>query len=389
MRSNTRALLLLLGLFILFVALNFVFLVEENTSQEDETKGSRSSYRTTPYGTLALYTLLEESDYPVTRLESPYTNLQSRDDISTLVIISPPADSNPNQEELESLNEWISDGGLVIIIDREIFLDFDGESVRTAQRGSKPEARPLQPTRYTEGVEQVALSPLASQIKLDSQSAIYHLGDETAAILADLKVGQGRVVLLTDPFIVANNGIVKADNVILSLNLFAERPAGKIAFDEYHHGYGRAREGGIMSYFKGTPVPWMLAQAGLIALLVVYSYGRRFARPLPLLRERRTTNLEFVSSMANITRLARATDLAMQNIYSEFRKRLCRYGGLPSTAQTRQLAAAAARRARLSEDEISRLLARCEQVARGSQVSDAEMLDLVKRIRQIESLLGL
>ena len=32
--------------------------------------------------------------------------------------------------------------------------------------------------------------------------------------------------------------------------------------------------------------------------------------------------------MANITRLAQATDLAMKNIYSEFRKRLCRFAGL-------------------------------------------------------------
>src|SRR6185369_7845085 len=171
-------------------------------------------------------------------------------------------------------------------------------------------------------------------------------------------------------FIVANNGIKEADNVTLALNLFADRPAGKIAFDEYHHGYGsNTTSGGMLAYFRGTPVPWMLAQAALIAAIVVYTYGRRFARPVPLKRERRTTNLEFVSSMANISRLARASDLAMKNIYSEFRKRLCRFSRLPSNAQTARLAEAAASRAGVDSRELSTLLHRCEELAAGEKVS--------------------
>jgi hypothetical protein len=127
----------------------------------------------------------------------------------------------------------------------------------------------------------------------------------------------------------------------------------------------------------------------LIAALVAYTFGRRFARPLPLRRERRTTNLEFVSSMATITRLARATDLAMQNVYWDFRKRLCRYSGLPSNVDSAQLAAKAARRARLNEQELARLLMLCDQVSRGRAISDAELLKLVTRIREIESQVGI
>ena len=143
-----------------------------------------------------------------------------------------------------------------------------------------------------------------------------------------------------------------------------------------------------MSYFRGTPVPWMMAQAGLITVLVVYSYGRRFGRPIPLRQERRTTNLEFVSSMANITRLAEASDLAMENIYSEFRKRLCRVSGVPSKIENSRLAAAVARRTRLDERELSGLLSRCDEIARGEPVSESELLRLVRRIREIETELG-
>ena len=144
-----------------------------------------------------------------------------------------------------------------------------------------------------------------------------------------------------------------------------------------------------MPYFRGTPVPWMMGQAALIAVLVVYSYGKRFGRPIPLRHERRTTNLEFVASMANITRLAEASDLAMEDIYSEFRKRLCRYSGVSSKLENSKLAAAAARRSRVDERGLSDLLSRCDEIATGTPVSEGELLRLVTRIRDIESDLGL
>ena len=48
-------------------------------------------------------------------------------------------------------------------------------------------------------------------------------------------------------------------------------------------------------------------------------------------RTTRAQAMDTLSSMANIIRLARASDLAMKNIYWEFHKRLCRYAGVPPT----------------------------------------------------------
>ncbi|HEX8183198.1 MAG TPA: DUF4350 domain-containing protein [Blastocatellia bacterium] len=390
MKSNASAILLIVALFAVMVALNFIFFVDTRDAQESEESANRSSYRTTPYGTHAYFTLLEESNYPVTRLEQPFTEITERDRIGTLVLISLPESNNPNEEEFKSLIKWVESGGLLIIIDREIHVPLGEASANTHSANPKSTVRPLQPTLLTRGVEHVKTSQYSTRVDLSSKAAIYHIGDDQGALLADARVEKGRVVLLTDPYIVANNGIKDADNVILALNLLAGRPEGKIAFDEYHHGFGSVTSsGGMMSYFRGTPVPWMMAQAVLIAGLVVYTFGRRFARPIPLKRERRTTNLEFVSSMANITRLARASDLAMQNIYSEFRKRLCRFSAMPASVDNSGLAARAARRAKLDEAEVARLLNRCDQIARGEQVSDAELLGLVARIREIESQLGL
>ena len=79
----------------------------------------------------------------------------------------------------------------------------------------------------------------------------------------------------------------------------------------------------------------------------------------------------------------------MENIYSEFRKRLCRFSGVPAKIENRKLAAAAARGARLDERALAGLLSRCEAIAQGVKVSEPEVLKLVTRIREIESQLGL
>jgi hypothetical protein len=389
MKRNTSAILLILFLFLLLVALNFVFFVDKRAvGEEGELTGDRSSYRSTPYGTMAFYTLLAESHYKVSRFEKPFTELKDHAP-GTLVVIAPPDTHSPDRNEFEAVNKWVEAGGLLIIIDRQIDVTVSDVAIRTEYPQWKSAVHTLQPTPYTRGVEHIALSDYASRVKVESRAATYHIGDDQAAVVADAKVGKGRVILVTDPYIVANNGISQADNVILALNLLTERPSGDIAFDEYHHGYGASTTSeGLLSYFRGTPVPWMMAQVALVALLVVYTRGRRFGRPLPLKRERRTTNLEFVSSMANITRLARATDLAMENIYAEFRQRLCRFGGVPSRLSNEKLAAAAARRSALDERELAELLVRCEGVSQGEHVSESELLRLVSRIREIESRLG-
>ncbi|HWO02438.1 MAG TPA: DUF4350 domain-containing protein [Blastocatellia bacterium] len=388
MRNNARTILLIAGLFAALIALNFLFFVDRTAEQESEFSANRSSYRSTPYGTLAFYTLLKESGFSVSRFEKPFTDLRPHDP-DTLVIISPPEALQPSAEEFGSLEKWVQAGGVAVIIDREINVKIGGAEINTVGAVSSSTPRAIQPTSYTRGVDHLSVSQYATRVEINSKAAAYHIGDGKSVVLADARVGKGRLVLLTDPHVVANNGLPEADNVVAALNLFSDQPGGSIGFDEYHQGYGASTaSGGLMAYFRGTPVPWMMAQAGLIAVLVVYSYGRRFGRPIPLRQERRTTNLEFVSSMANITRLAHASGLAMENIYSEFRKRLCRFSRLPVKVDTTRLADVAARRAGIEAHDLAKLLSRCEEVASGDKISDSELLALVSRIREIEARLG-
>jgi hypothetical protein len=220
-----------------------------------------------------------------------------------------------------------------------------------------------------------------------STAPVFHFTDEQGALVADYYYGQGRVVVLSDPFVVANNGIERADNLQLALNLLA--PANQlVAFDEYHQGRA-ASENQLLAYFAGTPVLALCGQALLLVLAVVWTRGRRFARPLPAPRADRRSKLEFVASMAELQQRARAYDLAIENVYARTRRALARYGGVGQNVPRTQLAARVAARSGLNPTELEALMRDCEDAINGASVKPARALELVRRLRELERTLGI
>ncbi len=216
---------------------------------------------------------------------------------------------------------------------------------------------------------------------------VIHLGDNKGAALADFKYGEGRVIFLSDPFVVANNGIARGANLTLTMNMLRSMgaPDSKILFDEFHHGY-RSESNPLISYFRGTPAPWLFLQGLGLSLLILYTYGRRFARPMPLPQTDRHSPLEFVGSMANLQQTAQARELALENIYPRFKAKLCRRLGLSSRAQKDEIIASARRRRLpISEIELRQTLSDAELTLAGEQIDDARLVTLVSRMRRIIS----
>jgi hypothetical protein len=409
---------------------------------ENEFSPNRSTYNPGPTGTRALYQLLEESGTPVARWRGRYSQLQTGANDAILVIIGPfLAGQKISDEDSFWLQNWLSSGGQALIISRSPLEQFPDPTIR-AKSSDKPlagNATPeqyideesdqliAQPTELTREVRGLALSEFASRMSFhpkekegktkkaeapdatgalegpDGPSAIedkvveylaptlrapiIHLGDKDGAALADFSYGEGRVIFLSDPFVVANNGITRGANLTLAMNILRSMgaPDRRILFDEFHHGY--YNEGNpLVNYFRGTPAPWLLLQGFGLSLLIVYTYGRRFARPLPLPQVDRHSPLEFVGSMANLQQAARARELALENIYPRFKASLCRRLGLSSRASREQIMAAARRRrSPISEIELRQTLSDAERTLAGELIDDARLLTLVSRMRRIIS----
>lgn len=221
-----------------------------------------------------------------------------------------------------------------------------------------------------------------------SPAPVAHLANNEKTLLADFPYGAGKIVFLSDPYIVSNGGVNLVDNAQLAINVVASG-GGIIAFDEFHQGFG-AGQNRLFDYFAGTPLVAIFLQLVALVAFVLYTQSRRFARPLPANETNRLSKLEYVAAMAELQQRTKAFDLAMENIYRDFRRRVSRLVGADNlTVSNRELARMLAERGNLNASEIENLLTKCRDVMHGEPTNKREILSLTSRLRELEDVLGL
>ena len=439
MRQRITIILTFVVIIGLLVILNTVSYVQEDKKGDLEYAPNRSSYHAGPTGTRALHDLLNESGYKVIRWrETPDKLLgESGKPVNTFVVIGR-TKIDFTHDEARSLRAWIWRGGRLVLIDRKVdrslapqsqgwgltalefnYPSLDDNSSDTAQMTQGVTAlQPVQPTLLTSSIQSVMPSRFAARLRIvprgeqeldeenfpiedpetesshDEEEDFYqpsapvvHVGNREGALLVDYAYGAGRIVVLSDPYIVTNSGIKLNDNLQLAINTLA---AGKglIAFDEYHQGRG-ITQNAFASYFAGTPVLALAAQIVLVILLILWTNARRFGRPLPLPHVDRRSSLEFVASMAELQERSRAFDLAIENIYTRTRRVLARYAGVNYNSSRSEIATRVAERSNIDGEKLESLMRECEEAINGAPISWRQSLDLVRRLREVERNLGL
>jgi hypothetical protein len=335
------------------------------------------------------------------------------------------------------LRDWVGRGGRLVLIDRDV-----DEAIAPKSEGWSVKARewdfptiddnpgdvqqmtkgvtalhPVQASLLTSAIQTVMPSRFASRLSVlppvrtdnadkssisvlgdthehpvpltafSSAAPIVHIGNREGALLVDYAYGMGRIVVLSDPYIITNSGIKLNDNLQLAINTLASG-GGLIAFDEYHQGKGISQNPWA-SYFAGTPVLALGAQIVLLILLILWTNARRFGRPLSLPHTDRRSSLEFVASMAELQERSRAYDLAIENIYTRTRRVLARHAGMDYNSSRAEIAKRIAERSTIDANKLETLMRQCEEAINGEAISWRQSLDLVRRLREVEKNLGL
>ena len=261
--------------------------------------------------------------------------------------------------------------------------DAESTNVVNIQFPPPPPARPVQKTVETDEDDQ------GEEVRDASMFApVIHFANEEKVLLVDFPYGEGQIVFLSDPYIVANGGIRAADNYQMATNIVTSR-FGVIAFDEYHQGFGN-NENMFLSYFTDTPVVAIFLQFAALIGLVLFSQSRRFARIVPFGEPDRLSKLEYVSAMAQLQQRTKAFDLAIENIYKDFRRRLSRLVGVDNQTATREeLAKLVEERTEFDAKEIEELMFQCEDITHGEPTNKKEIVTLTSKLREVEEKLGL
>ncbi|HTH51317.1 MAG TPA: hypothetical protein VL501_05260, partial [Pyrinomonadaceae bacterium] len=245
------------------------------------------------------------------------------------------------------------------------------------------EEKPPPPKEYRG--DRVFSSPLPAETP---SGPLVHFGTHEKNVVVEVPYESGTIVFVSDPYMVSNAGIQLADNAHLATNLVATS-SGTVAFDEYHQGYSNDSNR-FLQFFAGTPVVAIFLQAVVLIGFIFYSQSRRFARPVPEPEPDRLSKLEYVTAMAELQQRTRAWDLAVENIYTDFRRRAARLFGIDvSQATSDELAKRIAERTGLAAPDLRDTLFKCEEIIRGEPTNKSEVIRLVDTIRSIESTLGL
>ncbi|HEV8426829.1 MAG TPA: DUF4350 domain-containing protein [Pyrinomonadaceae bacterium] len=446
MRQRLTIVLTFVVIIGLLVLLNSVAHVKQDKVQDFEITPNRSTYHAGPTGLRALHDFLNESGYKIVRWrEAPRKLLGDSGKLVTTFVVVGQTKIPVDDDDAKSLRDWVSAGGRLVIIDRKldsllpesggwrIFTSaletpfFDVDPGNSGQMTDGVTAlQPVQPTVLTTNIQSVMPSRFASRLRIlppsedessedneppvkvragdrsskvvideplpavaisTSPAPIVHISDSRGALLVDYTYGLGKIVILSDPYIVTNSGIKLNDNLQLAINAITARE-GVIAFDEYHQGRG-VTENAFAAYFAGTPVLALAGQIVLLVLLLLWTSSRRFGRPLPLPHVDRRSSLEFVASMAELQERSRAFDLAIENIYTRTRRVLARYAGLDYNSSRSEIASRVAERSSIDERKLETLMRQCEEAINGAPITARQSIELVRRLRDVERRLGL
>src|SRR5215813_13574852 len=313
MRQRLTIVLTIVVILVVLVILNMVTYVKEQKVNDSEWTANRSTYHSGPTGTRALYDFLSESGHKVMRWREATDKLlgDSGKNVTTLVVIGHTQLPFTN-DEAESLLAWVKRGGRLVLIDRQpesnllpksgtwtvVSSELDLPPIDLDPNDQKQMTEnvvalhPVQTTLLTQDVGSVMPSRFSARIRVNAQkpvppkrrtghdsaetegdddaqhdtspAPVVHVADRDGALLVDYSYGLGRITLLGDPFIVANNGISLNDNLQLAINTITS-VNGLVAFDEFHQGRG-ATQNEFASYFAGTPVLAIAAQIVAIIL---------------------------------------------------------------------------------------------------------------------------
>ena len=374
----------------------------------------RTTESTNVEGVMVYYVLLERLNVSVARSERPLLD-DALDDVDVLFLLDPIV---PLQgAELSNLEHWVRGGGVLVcssIPGR--LLEGLAASGKDGPRFPCPGGQCPGPVKVkgpvsegpTDVPAEASVLPLARDVhkvyfktseKIEaattqgaSPTAPFQtlFTDGTGPRIGSRRTGRGRVIALADTSFLSSGALAVRDNAILGANLAAyalsEARGRKVAFDEYHLGYGYHQTGWLAMgslLFRTTP-GWSVLSLTSAGILFLFYKGRRFGTRRTPGRPRRRSKLEFVQSVGATYDVAGAHRLAFELNYQWLKRKAAERAGLPGGASTEELAGALSQRTGRPRDHYREILAECEDVVKRRRVSGRYVKAVFTRLAELE-----
>lgn len=367
-----RKLLIVAGILLVILVVAASLVSPPKTSSEFSLP---STYSPDWTGAEAAFLLLQDMKYNVQRWEKSPVEMTG-DPSHTVLVLADPVQT-PTEDERAAIASFLEEGGRVFA---------SGPSAS----GLLPQARsfaasynfdepahysPQAPSPIMRDAPDIAMIPAESwSPDLPGQVIVY--GDQDTAAVVTYRFGKGEVVWWADASPLTNGAIRDASNLRLFLNSVAPSRDVHILWDEYFHG----THGSLWSYMLRTPLPWGLAQFGLVFLAILFTYSRRSGPVREPATVSRLSPLEFVETLADLYNSVRADDVAVQIAGQRLRFVLTRRLGLAANVSNADLARIASRQLGWQETQLLEALVAFDKTTVKHEKNRSTSLKLVQQL---------
>jgi hypothetical protein len=234
----------------------------------DPSQLAGSTYEDGPQGSSDLFRMLGRTRDRVERWSRPLGEVPPG---GTLVVISPA--TTMLLEEQRQLLLHAEAGGTVLLVVDELPELLQDRGLEMRQVPLPASSRPQIPSPLVDPA-----APLESRgmgLLHPGTGVLSLYGSSHGARVASVALGQGRLLVVTDPFVLSNQGIRRDGNLRFAWRLSHNLPE-PIRFDERHHGFEPRR--GLLAYTRARQLWPSLILLTLLALLALW---RASLRPLP------------------------------------------------------------------------------------------------------------
>lgn len=326
-----------------------------------------STYSTDKEGLSGLYAALDGA-MDVMRWERPPYRLS--DDIDKLVVW----DTAPEKPEVwQDLEDWVARGHTLIIATQNPRLK------GSVKAGTDATALSAAAHPATVGVEQVSVGGWVFA-GAPGDALVMLATPEGEPVLISWAHGKGRIIRSADSDWLANARIDQANNLELAMQLLQPAPGKETAFDEFHHGFQAPDR--WWQILRG-PLQAFVLQLAVALALVYWAYGARFGSPSPVPAGVSRAAVEYVYSVSQLYRRARAHPVVLRALHRNLLRELGRFLGGISGLSHAEVARRTADRTGLPADRVEDVLTRTDPAAPGKP-TEQELIALAREAEAIQ-----
>lgn len=336
-----------------------------------------SSFSAAAGGGKAAFLTLARLGYDVERSYEPMTGIDADPSRTAVVLTGTLA---PSEQDRRALQTFLEQGGTALLVGVQgaDFLRVSGAAP------PDPLARPsrhraLTPSPLARHAAEITMVPAASPPKFGTSYVRIFTVHGDQPLVATARLGSGRAIWLASGTPLSNAHISDADNLQLLLNALGPSGERKVLWDEHYHGHTRS----LWSYAAKTPLPWIGAQLGVMAIAVFAGYSRRSGPARSRAVDARTSPLEFIDMLRALYQRAGASPAAVSAARTRLQRVAASACGIPIDSPGDVFAKAISAKGGVQAEEVLTTLAASARAERDPGLKAAEALKLTQQLQRL------